>query len=372
MPGATCDHRAVPAGSTRVVIVHDYLTQRGGAERVVLDLLKAFPGARVVTSCWNRETTFPDFADVDVETLWPGRVGVFRRDPRRAFPVLAGAFSRHLVDDADVVVCSSSGWAHRVRSTAPKVVYCHNPARWLYQPDDYLATVPVPVRRLFSSATGPLRRSDLAAARSAAAYVVNSATVAARVRAAYGIDAVVVPPARGLSPDGPRSAPGRIEPGFWLTVSRARGYKHTAAACAAVAGQPGERLVVVGGVPPGSWPASVLPVGDVSDAQLRWLYAHAAGLVAVAHEDFGLTPAEAQSFGIPVVALRAGGYLDTTIDGVTGVFVATASAGDIADGMRRVRARSWDAAAIRAAGERYSPAAFATRMREVVGAVAAG
>ena len=115
----------------KVVIVHDYVTQRGGAERVVLDLLRSFPGARLVTACFEATATYPRFSEYEIETLWTNRVPLFRRDPRRAFPFLARAFASHVINDADLVICSSSGWAHRVSTSAPKIVYCHNPARWL-------------------------------------------------------------------------------------------------------------------------------------------------------------------------------------------------------------------------------------------------
>src|SRR5664280_1220390 len=136
-----------PPREPRIVIVHDYVTQRGGAERVVLDLLRSFPGTRLVTACFEASSTYPRFAAYDIETLWLDRVPMFRRDPRTAFPFLAKAFSRHIIDDADLVICSSSGWAHRVTTSAPKIVYCHNPARWLYQPDDYFADLPHWIRR---------------------------------------------------------------------------------------------------------------------------------------------------------------------------------------------------------------------------------
>ncbi|MDT4937952.1 MAG: hypothetical protein QOG80_1623 [Pseudonocardiales bacterium] len=349
-----------------MVIVHDYVTQRGGAERVVLDLLRAFPGAPLLTSCWHRAGSFPEFEQFDVRTLWPDRIGLLRRDPRRAFPVLAAAFGRHVVDDADVVICSSSGWSHRVRTAAPKVVYCHNPARWLYQPDDYLAALPPLARRGFVAATRRMQRTDVDAAHDAVAYAVNSSVVAQRVRDAYGIDPSVVPPARGLSPDGPTEPVPGVDPGYWLTIGRARGYKNTDVVCEAVAAQPGERLVVVGGLPAGAWPANIAAPEVTGDAQLRWLYANAVGLVAVAHEDFGLTPVEAQAFGIPVVALRAGGYLDSTIEGVTGVFVDAPEASALIAGMQAARSHPWDADAIRRAGERYSPTEFAARMHTLV------
>jgi glycosyltransferase involved in cell wall biosynthesis len=356
-------------GGPKIVIVHDYLTQRGGAERVALDLLPTFPESRLVTSCWNPESTYPEFHNYDIETLWIDKVPALRRDPRRAFPFLAQAFARHRIPDADVVICSSSGWAHRVSTPAPKVVYCHNPARWLYQPEEYFPKMPTWARARYVARTATLRQSDEVAARSAAAYLVNSAAVAARVRVIYGIDSVVVPPARGLSPDGPKRPVPGVEPGYLLTVSRRRAYKHTEAVCRAVASMPGERLVVVGGMSIKPWPVGITSFHDLDDAQMRWLYANAAGLVAVAHEDFGLTPVEAQCFGVPAIVLRDGGYLDSTVENLTGVFVDGSSPDQIVDGVRALRARSWDRDAIRQASERFSPDSFARRIRDVVNQV---
>lgn len=348
----------------RVVIAHDYLTQRGGAERVVLDLLRAFPGSRLVTSVWHRGQTFPEFEQYDVQTLWPDKVPLFRADPRRAFPFLARAWEKHLISDADVVVCSSSGWAHRVGTSAPKVVYCHNPARWFYQPDDYLQALPPWARDQFARLTRSLRESDARAAHSASAYLVNSRVVAARVESAYGIRAQIVPPPRGVDPLGEQEPVPGVEPGFLLTVGRSRGYKNTEVVIAAICDLPGERLVCVGERAESD--ASTTYLTDLSDAQMRWLYANAFALVAVANEDFGLTPVEAQAFGIPTVALRAGGYLDSTLEGVTGVYVDTATPADVAAGVRAARSTGWDAEAIRRAGDRYAPETFRNRVSDVV------
>lgn len=355
-------------GGARVVIVHDYVTQRGGAERVVLELLRAFPHARLVTSCWHPKSSYPEFADHEIETLWTNRVPPFRRDPRLAFPFLAAAFRRHSIADADVVICSTSGWSHQVSTPAAKVVYCHSPARWLYQPDDYLARLPRWARHSFHLSTRRLRESDAdAALRSADAYVVNSSVVAARVQDTYGFEPLVVPPARGLGPDGPQQPVPGVEPGYLLTVGRKRGYKRMPAICDAVAAMPGERLVVVGAQPENyGWPERIRGVLSIDDAQMRWLYANAAGLVAVASEDFGLTPVEAQGFGLPAVVLRKAGYLDSTIENVTGVFVDEPSVAQIRTGIATLRARHWDRAALQRFGERYAAATFTTRITQVV------
>ena len=110
-------------GSPSVALAADYLTQRGGAERVVLAMSAAFPEAGILAAAYDPESTYPEFADRRITTLWPDRIGAFRSDPRRAFPVLAPTWSRALVD-ADVTVVSSSGWAHGVRTTGRKIVYC--------------------------------------------------------------------------------------------------------------------------------------------------------------------------------------------------------------------------------------------------------
>ena len=123
-----------------IALVHDYLTQRGGAERVALSLTRAFPGAPLHTSLYEPAATFPAFAAVDVRPLPLNRLGPLRRNHRLALPLLAPAFSRLRVD-ADVVICSSSGWAHGARVTGRKIVYCHTPARWLYQPGRYLRAI---------------------------------------------------------------------------------------------------------------------------------------------------------------------------------------------------------------------------------------
>lgn len=349
----------------RVVIAHDYLTQRGGAERVVLAMLRAFPGARVVTSVYAPNSTYPEFRDHQIESSWLTRVGAFRKDPRLALPLLAPTWSRLWVRDAHVVLCSSTGWAHGVRTDAPKLVYCHNPARWLYQSSEYLAGVNIGLRAAQQLLAPPLRAWDKRSALSADRYLVNSSVVATRVRRIYGIDATVLHPPVGIEP-GPDEPVAGIEPGYLLTVGRARGYKNTSAIAEAVERLPDSRLVCVGGLPPNGWSHRVVSVSGISDGQLRWLYRNARALVACAYEDFGLTPIEAYAFGTPALVLRAGGYLDTTVAGVTGEFIESADVDAIIDGIGRILGGSYNPAAIRRHAELFSLASFVERLRAAV------
>jgi hypothetical protein len=123
-----------------VAIAHDYVTQRGGAERVLLSILRAFPFAPLYTTLYQPSGSFPEFGRRGIVTSPLNHLGVLRRHHRLAFPILAPAVSLLKVR-ARVTLCSSSGWAHGVRVEGRKVVYCYAPARWLYQQHVYLACI---------------------------------------------------------------------------------------------------------------------------------------------------------------------------------------------------------------------------------------
>ncbi len=356
--------------SAPVALAHDYLTQRGGAERVVLALTGAYPVAPLHTSFYDADGTFPEFADVDIRTLPIDRIGILRGRHRLALPILAPAFSR-LTVDAEVTLCSSSGWAHGVRVTGRKVVYCHTPARWLYQTDRYLDGSSVASKAVVSLLAPSLRAWDHRAAASADRYLVNSTAVRQRVTDHYGIEAEVVPPPVEVDPDGPATEVDGIDPGFFLCVSRLLAYKNVDSVTEAFRSLPGQRLVVVGSGPldapiRASAPANVTVLGRVDDSSLRWLYRSCTGLVAASHEDFGLTPVEAATFGKPTAALRWGGFLDTMVEGTTGVFFDRPEAALIADAVERLSNATWSGEALRSHAERYSLERFTRRIAEVV------
>jgi glycosyltransferase involved in cell wall biosynthesis len=354
-----------------IALVHDYLTQRGGAERVVTMLHRAFPEAPIHTSLYDPAGTYPDFETMDIRTGPLDRLAFLRDNHRLALPFLAPAFSRTVVE-ADVAVCSSSGWAHGARVTGRKIVYCHNPARWLYQRDEYLGDREPLAGRAVLNLFGPtLRRWDMRAAATADAYLVNSSVVRERVRRAYGIDSEIVHPPYAVDVDAPRTPPlPEPEPGFLLCVSRLLPYKNVDLVVEA-ATRAGEQLVIVGTGPDrerlgAAAGDNVRIVGSVTDAELRWLYANCSALVAASYEDFGLTPVEAAAFGKPAICLRAGGYLDSVRDQVSGLLVDDLDRDAFAAAFAKLRAHPWDDDAIRAHAETFSPARFITRIREVV------
>ena len=371
------EQQAVP----RVAIAHDYLTQMGGAERVVLSLARAFPDAPIYTTLYDPDTTFPEFRDLDVRVSALNRVVPLRKHYRSALPLLPlAAKSIHI--DADIVVASSSGWAHGFTTDAKRLVYCHTPARWLYAADDFLGDHPSPLRagalRLLSPA---LRRWDRRSASRADRYLANSAVAQSRVRDCYGIDATVLPPPYRVDVKGDRVQPQALtergwDEGFHLVVSRLLPYKHVDKVLAAFAELPDERLVVVGTGPladelramAGS---NVALLGGVPDPELRWLYANAQALIGASYEDFGLTVIEAAAFGTPALVLRSGGYLESVVDARTGLFFDEPTPDAIADAVLRLRDEPLSSLRVSDHAAKFSEGSFIEHIQAAVAELAA-
>ncbi len=365
-----------------VALAHDYLTQRGGAERVVGMMARAWPQAPIYTTLFDPAGTFPELAELDVRPAALNRWSVLRHHHRLALPLLARTVSGMRVD-AEVLVASSSGWAHGIACTGRKIVYCHAPARWLYQADRYVgAERAMGARRrlrrglergVLGLVTPPLRRWDRSAAATADRYLVNSTVTRRAVRREYGIEAEVLPPPPALGPDGPERPAAGIDRPFVLCVARLLPYKNVDVVIEAARRAGGPDLVVVGDGPDrqrllgvaGGDPRIHL-LGRVDDAVLRWLYRSSVGLVAASYEDYGLSPLEAAGFGRPTAALHDGGFLDTVADGTTGVFFDRPDADGVAGALDRLTTRSWDETAIRDHAAGFSVDRFVARLRAVV------
>ena len=365
----------------KVAIAHDYLTQFGGAERVVLSLMKAFPEAPIYTTLYDPDTTFPEFRSADVRVSPLNKAGAMRGNHRMALPFLAPASSRITID-ADVVIASSSGWAHGFRTNGRKLVYCHSPARWLYLTDEYFGShgASSVIRPALAALRPVLKRWDAQAAASADRYLANSHVVQERIKHVYGIDSDVVFPPHRVDLDGSRELVPQIAddwPDFHLLVSRLLPYKNVDRAIEAFNDLPDERLVVVGKGPLAAQlrskaKANSILLEGIPDAQLRWLYANATALIAPSHEDFGLTVVEAAAFGTPALALRAGGYLDTVEPGLSGYFFSHPKAADIADAVHRHRERPLDRDAVAEHARGFDEDAFVGRIRNEVDLLMAG
>lgn len=365
----------------RVAIAHDYLTQRGGAEKVVLSMSRAFPEAPIYTTLYAPDHTYPDFAEHDVRVSWLNKVGPLRRNHRAALPILPlAANSVHV--DADVVLTSTSGWAHGFQTTGRKLIFCHTPAHWLYTRDEYLGggAGGLAKRALLLATTPYLKRWDQRAAQSCDKYLAVSTSIRQRIAEAYGIDAEVVHSPVAMSAMDRTESVDAVQrwaddpAGFYLCVSRLLPYKNVDAVVGAFANTD-RRLVVVGRGPEAHRlqrmaTRNIMLLSDLSDAQMAWLYASCRALVAASHEDYGLTPIEAGVWGRPSIVLRGGGFVDTVVDGVTGVFFDAPQAASIAGALQRFEAQSgtglFDLAVIREHVEQFSEQRFAEKLYAAV------
>jgi glycosyltransferase involved in cell wall biosynthesis len=339
-----------------VAIVHDYLNQAGGAERVVLEMLAMWPDAPVYTSLYRPDSTFPAFGAADV---WTSPLSQLPVDGgfRNLFPLYPAAFRSFGALDQDVVISSSSGWAHCVR-TAPRsfhAVYCHAPARWLYG-GEHLLDARVQTLRPFR---GALRTWDRGAARRADLYIANSREVRRRIRRLYGVEAVIVYPPVDVDRFQPRPRGERL-----LVVSRLLPYKRVDA-IVAIATRMGIGLDVVGDGP--AMPElrrlagpTVEFHGRLTDDEVTALMESCRALCVPGKEDFGITPVEANAAGKPVVAFGAGGALESLEEGVTGAFFHDHEPEEILDAIERCDRIATSPEAIAATARRFSRAAFRT------------
>jgi glycosyltransferase involved in cell wall biosynthesis len=345
-----------------VALVHDYLTEMGGAERVVFALTRVFPDAPLFTSVYDQHAC-PQFADCDVRTTFMQRLTRRKTVTKGLFPFFPHAFRRLGLGGFDIVISSSSGFAHHVRvpTSALHICYCHNPPRFLWQPEDYFRGRRT-TGRLLTPALSLLRSLDLDAARRVDAYIANSATVAGRIRTIYGRDSEVIhPPVDTSLYQVTKERSGRF-----LVVSRLLGYKRIDLAVEAATravlpldvigdGPERRRLERMAG-------PTVRFLGRRSDEFVRHELARCIALVLPGTEDFGLTPIEAQASGRPVVAFAAGGALETVRDGKTGFLFDRPTPESLAVAMLTAVKDTLPSEPLRAWAERFDIQAFATRL----------
>lgn len=358
----------------RVAIAHDYLTQRGGAEKVVLAMARAFPDAPIYTTLFEPSTTFPEFSELDVRPSTLNRVGFLRKNHRAALPLLP--FASSSIDiDADVVLTSTSGWAHGFHTSGHKLVYCYSPARWLYESQMYLGESRSPTKHVALKALSwPLRRWDRRAAASADRYLAISTVIQQRITDAYGISSTVMPAPFTVETAPPESIPEAATwldgTGYYLCISRLLPYKNVDKVMAAFAGTD-RKLIVVGRGPEADRlrklkSDNVLMLSDLTSGQMTWLYQGCNGLIAASYEDYGLTPIEAGYHGKPSAVLRWGGFLDTVEEGISGVYFDQPQPDSIRDAVTALERTAWEPLKIQAHVEQFSEERFAAELISAV------
>ena len=276
-------------------------------------------------------------------------------------PLFPRAAEKLPVGDYELVISSSSAFAHGVRTspTATHISYCHSPFRYAWhEMDATIERTPAPLRPIARTVLRRTRDWDVSAAARVTHYIANSQLTRRRIRDYYGREAPVIHPPVDVARF--HSAPAED---YFLVVSEVLWHKRleTALDAARVAQVP---LVVVGGGPDLKHLAAhyggpqVTFTGRLSDAELDDLYARARALVVPNVEEFGIAAVEAQASGRPVIAAAGGGVLETTIPGETSVLVPLGDVGALADAMRRGEFDRFSSDSIRAHAARFSTEEF--------------
>ena len=363
----------------RVAIVHDYLAQAGGAERVIEAMHALWPDAPIYTSIYDPDATLPSFRQMDIRTSFLQAFKVARKAKthKLMLPFFPAAFEHFDMSGYDVVISNTTSFAKGV-ITGPEtchICYCHTPARFAWRYHEYVSqgSFGRMARRVLPFMVHRLRQWDLSAASRVDFFLSNSYNIARRVQKYYGRTSDVLYPPVETSRFHIAPTP-RAD--YYLVVSRLLGYKRVDLAVEActrlnlplkiVGGGPDkERLQALAG-------PTVEFLGRVGDGEVEELLAHCRAFIFPGEEDFGIAPVEAMASGRPVIAYGWGGATETVVDGETGVFFHEPTTDALVDAMHRLDAMPVAPARIRAHAETFDTKAFQARLLSLVEAHRAG
>ena len=358
----------------KTALVHDYLAQAGGAERVAAAFHALFPKAPLYTSVYDPAATLATFAAMDIRTSflqrWPFSL---RRFHKLALPYYPASFERFDFTGYDLVLSSSSSFAKGV-ITPPEachICYCHTPSRFIWRQQEYLAQSRSgrAAASLISSVVNNLRSWDVESAQRVDYFVANSYHVARRIRKFYRRDvaAVIYPPVETAK--FKPAAASEIGAHF-LVVSRLISYKRIDLAVEACT-RLGLPLRVVGIGPDLAHlkriaGPTVQFLGRLSDEQVAYEMARCKALIFPGEEDFGITPVECMASGRPVVAYGAGGALETMLDGETGLFFGEQSVNSLAAALEKISRCFFSPEALQAQAACFDTSVFESQIQALI------
>jgi len=350
----------------RITLVHDWLNQVGGAEDVLTELVRLFPGAPIYTSLYKRDGTPAAWRTWPIRPLWSDRLPGIRTHHQAYLPVYPLVFGGLTLDGYDVVLSNKSGFCHSVHAApgAMHISYCLTPTRYVWQFDSYAAREKLggTIKHALRPMLTMLRRWDFAAAQRVDQFIAISTEVQERIRRFYQRDSALIYPPVATE----RFVPSPHIDDYFLIVSRLIPYKRIDLAISACTelglplliagtGRDRERLEALAG-------STVKFLGYVPDAELPDLLAHCRAFLFPGLEDFGIAPVQAQAAGRPVIAFRGGGALDTVIPGVTGELFDSQTAESLTRILQAFDPTHYDPGTIRTHALHFDTAVFRAKM----------
>lgn len=372
----------------KVALVHDFLNQYGGAERVLLALHELYPEAPIYTLLYDPKKMRGKFAKADVRPSFLQRFPKFlKRRHKYMLPFMPTAPETFNLRDYDLVISSSGAWSKGI-IVKPKTIhicYCHSPMRFAWDWNEkYLGEQGLGKgRKIFARLMlNYVRMWDKAAADRPDFFIANSCATQTRIKKYYGRESeVVYPPVEvGSVEVGPRTHEGSGPTSthdFFLIVSRLSPYKKIEIAVEAM-NKLNLPLVVIGEGEPKyvKYLKSIAGsktkfLGWKSDEETKKYFASCRAFIFPGEDDFGIAPVEAMSFGKPVIALRRGGATETVVEGETGEFFDEPAIEVLADAVRRFQEneKNYDPVKIRAQAEKFSKEKFVENIERVIGEI---
>lgn len=359
---------------SKIALVHDYFVQMGGAERVAEAMHDSFPSAPMFTTVALPKGLPGGLRTADIRTSPMQHLPSLERRFRHYFMLYPFAIENFDLSEYDLIFSSSSGYAKGVRRrrNAIHVCYCHTPMRWVWRYDDYVAREGFggTVRAALPSLLWGLRKWDLRASRQPNYYIANSHLVAKRIKKIYGREAFVIPPPIDVQ----RFEMANEVGDYYLVLSRLMSYKRIDLAIEACK-RANRRLIVIGDGPDR---ARLEKLGDdrieflgrQPDAIVNYYAARCRALLFPGEEDFGMVPLEVNAAGRPVIAYRAGGAIETVVEGVTGVFFDQQNSLSLAEAIEEFEGLKWRQESLRHHAEKFDRTVFAFRVLQFLGSVA--
>lgn len=356
----------------KVALVHDYLKEYGGAERVLKVLTEMYPEAPIYTAFYVKNSTAGKaFNNRKIHESWLApllKIGKLYSPLRFLIPVIWGTMN---LSDYDLVITSASWYITRgfqVKKHLPagrqaKVIcYCHTPPRWLYGYETSVNWTRYWPIKLYALIVGHfIRMYDYKTAQTVNLFLANSENVRARIAKFYRRDSIVVYPPVQVS-EIIKASLGVIKKPYFLIASRLVGAKGIESAIKAFEKQNRFQLKIVGegkNYNKEHTTKNTEFLGRVSDRELWRLFAEATGFIALAKdEDFGMTVVEAQAAGTPVIAFNGGGFKETVIDGKTGILINDTDAKTILEAINKLVKTKWDKNILQENAQKFSKETF--------------
>lgn len=359
---------------TKIALVHDYFVQRGGTERVAEALHDSFPLAPIYTTVALPRAVPQRLRHADIRTSAMQRLPAMKRAFRQYFMLYPWAVESLDLSPYDLIVSNSSGFAKGVRRrrNAIHVCYCHTPMRWVWRFEDYTARKGFGrlTRALLPLLFWGLKRWDLRASRQPDYYIANSSMVARWIKKIYGRDATVIPPPIDID----KFVPSNKSDDYYLVLSRLLPYKRIELAIEAC-NRLQRPLVVIGDGPDrkrleklGGPLTSFL--GNQPEAMVARYASRCRALLFPGEEDFGKSPLKVNAAGRPVIAYRAGGAIETIVEGVTGLFFNEPNSVSLAKTIEEFETYSWNRRTIREHAEKFDRIVFSFRVLQFLSSVA--